>query len=116
MRGVEGGEAAAGRLLDRGVTAVVCASGLMAPGATRAARQRGLSVPGDVPVGGDDDSPLMAFTDPLLTPCGPASANPPGVRGSPPPGRQRVPADRRRAARRRRPMPALTGRPVGEVW
>ena len=40
--GVEGGEAAAGRLLDRGVTGVVCGSDLMALGAIRAARQRGL--------------------------------------------------------------------------
>jgi alanine racemase len=65
--GVEGGEAAAGRLLDRGVTGVVCGSDLMALGAIRAARQRGLSVPGDVSVLGYDDSPLMAFTDPPLT-------------------------------------------------
>lgn len=65
--GVEGGEAAAGRLLDRGVTGVVCGSDLMALGAVRAARQRGLSVPGDLSVVGYDDSPLMAFTDPPLT-------------------------------------------------
>ncbi|GAB3079075.1 LacI family DNA-binding transcriptional regulator [Micromonospora schwarzwaldensis] len=65
--GVEGGEAAAGRLLDRGATAVVCGSDLMALGAVRAARQRGLSVPGDFSVVGYDDSPLMAFTDPPLT-------------------------------------------------
>lgn len=65
--GVEGGEAAAGRLLDRGVTAVVCGSDLMALGAVRAARQRGLSVPAGLSVVGYDDSPLMAFTDPPLT-------------------------------------------------
>ena len=65
--GVEGGEAAAGRLLDRGVTGIVCGSDLMALGAIRAARQRGLSVPGDVSVVGYDDSPLIAFTDPPLT-------------------------------------------------
>ncbi|MFI7607056.1 LacI family DNA-binding transcriptional regulator [Micromonospora sp. NPDC049366] len=65
--GVEGGEAAAGRLLDRGVTGVVCGSDLMALGAVRAARQRGLSVPADLSVVGYDDSPLMAFTDPPLT-------------------------------------------------
>ena len=65
--GVEGGEAAAGRLLDREVTGLVCGSDLMALGAIRAARQRGLSVPGDVSVVGYDDSPLIAFTDPPLT-------------------------------------------------
>lgn len=65
--GVEGGEAAAGRLLGRGVTGLVCGSDLMALGAIRAARQRGLSVPRDLSVVGYDDSPLMAFTDPPLT-------------------------------------------------
>jgi alanine racemase len=65
--GVEGGHAAADRLLDRGVTALVCGSDLMALGAIRAARTRGLAVPADVSVVGYDDSPLMAFTDPPLT-------------------------------------------------
>nr|WP_240942171.1 LacI family DNA-binding transcriptional regulator [Planosporangium thailandense] len=65
--GVEGGDAAAGRLLDRGVTAIVCGSDLMALGAIRAARSRGLDVPGDVSVVGYDGSPLMTFTDPPLT-------------------------------------------------
>ena len=65
--GVEGGAAAAGRLLDRGVTGIVCGSDMMALGAIREARSRGLSVPGDVSVVGYDDSPLMAFTDPPLT-------------------------------------------------
>ncbi|GLU46382.1 LacI family DNA-binding transcriptional regulator [Nocardiopsis ansamitocini] len=65
--GVEGGHAAASRLLDRGVTAIVCGSDLMALGAVRAARQRGLSVPGDCSVVGYDDSQLIAFTDPPLT-------------------------------------------------
>jgi alanine racemase len=65
--GVEGGYAAAGRLLDRGVTGIVCGSDLMALGAVRAARFRGLSVPDDVSVIGYDDSPLVAFTDPPLT-------------------------------------------------
>ncbi|WP_433501432.1 LacI family DNA-binding transcriptional regulator [Sphaerimonospora sp. CA-214678] len=64
---VEGGQAAAGALLDRGCTGVFCASDLMALGAIRAARERGLSVPGEVSVVGFDDSPLMAFTDPPLT-------------------------------------------------
>ncbi|GAA0499018.1 HTH-type transcriptional regulator MalR [Paractinoplanes deccanensis] len=65
--GVEGGEVAADRLLAMGVTGLVCGSDLMALGAIRAARRRGLSVPGDVSVIGFDDSPLIAFTDPPLT-------------------------------------------------
>jgi alanine racemase len=65
--GVEGGEVAAGQLLDREVTAVVCGSDLMALGAIRAAHRRGLSVPRDLSVVGFDDSPLIAFTDPPLT-------------------------------------------------
>ncbi len=64
---VEGGHSAAGALLDRGCTAIVCGSDLMALGAIRAVRQRGLSVPGDVSVVGFDDSPLIAFTEPPLT-------------------------------------------------
>ncbi|SCK56102.1 LacI family DNA-binding transcriptional regulator [Streptomyces sp. WMMB 322] len=64
---LEGGQAAASALLDRDCTAVVCASDMMALGAIRAARQRGLEVPGDISVIGFDDSPLIAFTDPPLT-------------------------------------------------
>lgn len=64
---LEGGQAAALTLLERGCTAVVCASDMMALGAIRAARQRGLTVPGEVSVIGFDDSPLIAFTDPPLT-------------------------------------------------
>ncbi|MFB9676466.1 LacI family DNA-binding transcriptional regulator [Streptosporangium vulgare] len=64
---VEGGQAAAAQLLARGCTGIVCASDLMALGAIRACRDRGLSVPGDVSVVGFDDSPLIAFTDPPLT-------------------------------------------------
>jgi alanine racemase len=65
--GVEGGAAAAGRLLDRGITGIVCGSDLMALGAIREARSRGLKVPTDISVVGYDDSPLIAFTDPPLT-------------------------------------------------
>jgi DNA-binding LacI/PurR family transcriptional regulator len=64
---VEGGQAAANRLLDRGCTAIVSGSDLMALGAIRSARARGLRVPEDVSVVGYDDSPLIAFTDPPLT-------------------------------------------------
>jgi alanine racemase len=65
--GVEGGAAAAGRLIERDVTAIVCGSDLMALGAIREARSRGLRVPEDISVVGFDDSPLIAFTDPPLT-------------------------------------------------
>ncbi|OEV02450.1 LacI family DNA-binding transcriptional regulator [Streptomyces oceani] len=64
---VEGGHAAAGPLLDQGCTGVVCGSDLMALGVVRAARQRGLRVPGELSVIGYDDSELNAFTDPPLT-------------------------------------------------
>lgn len=64
---VEGGHAAATQLLAAGHTAVVCGSDVMALGAVRAARARGLRVPQDVSVVGFDDSPLIAFTDPPLT-------------------------------------------------
>lgn len=64
---VEGGAAAAAALLDRGATAIVCASDLMALGAVRQARQQGLSVPEDVSVVGFDDSLFLTFFDPPLT-------------------------------------------------
>lgn len=64
---VEGGQAAASALLDRGCTAIVCGNDLMALGAVRAARARGLAVPADVSVVGYDDSPLIVFADPPLT-------------------------------------------------
>ena len=64
---VEGGHAAAAALLDDGCTGIVCGSDLMALGVVRAARQRGLDVPGDLSVVGFDDSQLIAFTDPPLT-------------------------------------------------
>ena len=64
---LEGGAAAAGRLISRGATAVICGSDLMALGAIRQARSMGLSVPRDVSVVGYDDSTIMAFTDPPLT-------------------------------------------------
>jgi DNA-binding LacI/PurR family transcriptional regulator len=64
---VEGGQAAGAALLDRGCTGIVCGSDLMALGAIRAARARGLAVPQNLSVVGFDDSPLIAFTDPPLT-------------------------------------------------
>ncbi len=64
---VEGGAAAASALLAKGVTAVICGSDLMALGAIRAARARGLDVPGEFSVVGYDDSTLIGFVDPPLT-------------------------------------------------
>ncbi len=64
---LEGGQAAAAALLDEGCTAIVCGSDIMAFGAIRAVRARGLEVPRDVSVVGFDDSPMTAFTDPPLT-------------------------------------------------
>jgi len=64
---VEGGGAAAGKLLERGATAVVCGSDMMALGAVRAARDRGLDVPRDVSVVGFDDTRLIQFVEPPLT-------------------------------------------------
>jgi len=64
---LESGQAAATRLLNAGVTGIVCASDPLALGAVRAVRRAGLSVPGDVSVVGYDDSALMSCTDPPLT-------------------------------------------------
>ncbi len=67
MFSLEGGHAAAARMVARGVTGIVCASDVLALGAIRAARRAGLSVPGDVSVIGYDDSALMSCVDPPLT-------------------------------------------------
>ncbi|MFJ5266067.1 LacI family DNA-binding transcriptional regulator [Streptomyces sp. NPDC088387] len=67
MFSLEGGQAATSRLLDRGVTGIICASDPLALGAVRAARRRGLTVPGDVSVVGYDDSAFMSCTEPPLT-------------------------------------------------
>ncbi|GAA1788835.1 LacI family DNA-binding transcriptional regulator [Luedemannella flava] len=67
MFAVEGGQAAAVRMLRQGATALICASDLLALGAIRAARRSGLAVPDDVSVVGFDDSSLMNHTDPPLT-------------------------------------------------
>ncbi|MDI5965951.1 LacI family DNA-binding transcriptional regulator [Streptomyces sp. SL13] len=62
-----GGQAAAGRLLDRGVTGVICGSDVLALGVVRGVRRRGLRVPEDVSVVGYDDSAFMNCADPPLT-------------------------------------------------
>jgi DNA-binding LacI/PurR family transcriptional regulator len=64
---MEGGHAAAARLIRREVTALICASDVLALGAVRGARRLGLDVPADVSVVGYDDSLFMACTDPPLT-------------------------------------------------
>lgn len=64
---LESGQAAASRLLGKGITGLVCASDPLALGAIRAARRAGLRVPGDVSVVGYDDSALMNCTEPPLT-------------------------------------------------
>lgn len=46
---------------------MICGSDLMALGAVRAVRARGLQVPHDISVVGYDDSLLIGFTDPPLT-------------------------------------------------
>jgi DNA-binding LacI/PurR family transcriptional regulator len=64
---LEGGQAAATRMLRQGVTGIICASDVLALGAVRAVRRAGLSVPGDVSVVGFDDSAWLNATDPPLT-------------------------------------------------
>jgi DNA-binding LacI/PurR family transcriptional regulator len=64
---MEGGHAAAGRLISRGVTGIICASDVLALGAIRAARRARLRVPDDVSVVGYDDSAFMTCTEPPLT-------------------------------------------------
>jgi DNA-binding LacI/PurR family transcriptional regulator len=64
---LEGGQAAASRLLARGVTGIVCGSDPLALGAVRAARRHGLRVPSDVSVVGFDDSAFMTCTEPPLS-------------------------------------------------
>ncbi|MFI0351425.1 LacI family DNA-binding transcriptional regulator [Actinomadura sp. 9N407] len=60
---------AAGRLLDRPVppTALICDDDLMAAGAYKAARARGLDVPGDLSVTGFDDVQVAVAIEPELT-------------------------------------------------
>ncbi|MGW5875763.1 LacI family DNA-binding transcriptional regulator [Nocardiopsis terrae] len=66
---VEGGAGAMARLLDRGgePDAVFVASDMMAVGAVRVLRERGLAVPDDVALVGFDDTMMGRHTDPPLT-------------------------------------------------
>ncbi|MFD0027933.1 LacI family DNA-binding transcriptional regulator [Streptomyces sp. NPDC055059] len=67
MFSLEGGQAAAARLMRRGITGIICASDPLALGAVRAARREGLRVPDDISVVGYDDSAFMNCTEPPLT-------------------------------------------------
>ena len=64
---IEGGAEATGLLLDRGVTAVVHGSDVMALGAIRAGRARGLTLPRDLSIVGSDGIPIGEFCVPALT-------------------------------------------------
>jgi DNA-binding LacI/PurR family transcriptional regulator len=64
---LEAGHAAGARLVNRGITGIICASDPLALGAIRAVRRLGLRVPEDVSIVGYDDSTLMMCTDPPLT-------------------------------------------------
>jgi DNA-binding LacI/PurR family transcriptional regulator len=64
---LEGGHAAALRLIAHGVTGIICASDPLALGAIRAARRGGLTVPEQLSVIGYDDSAFMSCTAPPLT-------------------------------------------------
>lgn len=59
--------AAVGSWRDAGVTAVICADDLLAFGTMRAARERGLTVPGDLSVAGFNDMPYAGMVTPSLT-------------------------------------------------
>ncbi|HYH92378.1 MAG TPA: LacI family DNA-binding transcriptional regulator [Candidatus Saccharimonadales bacterium] len=66
---VGGGERAADEALDRDPrpTAIIAHNDLMAIGALRAARSRGLHVPGRLSIVGFDDIPIAAYAEPPLT-------------------------------------------------
>ncbi|MFL6145836.1 MAG: LacI family DNA-binding transcriptional regulator [Labedaea sp.] len=64
---MEGARAAATSLVHAGMTAIICASDVLALGAIRAVRRLGRQVPQDVSVVGFDDSAFMNCTDPPLT-------------------------------------------------
>ena len=67
--GVDGGYGAMAELLHRGeeVDAIVTVSDLIAIGAMRALRQRGIDVPGDLSLVGFDDIPASSYVQPSLT-------------------------------------------------
>ena len=66
---VDAGLSSAEALLERrpDITAIVCANDLLAMGAYRAVRQRGLTVGADVAITGYNDIPLLDLLEPPLT-------------------------------------------------
>jgi alanine racemase len=64
---LEGGQAGARRLMNRGYTGLICGNDLIAIGAVWAARKLGLRVPGEVSVVGYDGTDFTATSDPPLT-------------------------------------------------
>lgn len=68
----DGGCRAAERLLalKEPPTAILAADDLMAFGAMRAIKERGLSIPGDISIIGFNDTPLAAYVDPPLSSVG----------------------------------------------
>jgi DNA-binding LacI/PurR family transcriptional regulator len=64
---IEAGQSAAKDLINQGVTAISCASDMLALGAIRAAQFQNLRIPEDISIVGYDDSRMMAFVDPALT-------------------------------------------------
>lgn len=64
---LEGGQAGAAKLLEQGVTGIVCGNDLMAMGVVSAAKTWGVSVPDDLSVIGFDGSPMASYIDPPLT-------------------------------------------------
>lgn len=67
MFSVEGGQAVGTRLVQAGITGLICGSDPLALGVIRAVRRLGLNTPDDVSVIGYDDSAFMTCTDPPLT-------------------------------------------------
>lgn len=65
--GLESGQMAATKLLEKGVTAIFCASDQLALGAIKAAHNLDLDVPHDISVVGYDDSMTMSYISPALT-------------------------------------------------
>jgi LacI family transcriptional regulator/LacI family repressor for deo operon, udp, cdd, tsx, nupC, and nupG len=61
------GQALLERLLEAGVTAVLCYNDMIAVGALLACRQRGVRVPGDLSVVGLDDIDIARYVMPALT-------------------------------------------------
>ncbi len=63
----EGGKACADAFIESKVTAIVCASDLMAIGLIRGLKERGIKVPDDISVSGFDDLEITRYFSPALT-------------------------------------------------